>query len=126
MMVLSCTHKIISIIKRITSKNNGDFYCLDCLHSFRTKNKCESHKKVCENKDFCNVIMPSENTKILELNKYQKSDKAPFVIYSDLESFIERIDGCKSNPQNSFTTKVNKYIPSGLLMSTVSSFTSKK
>ena len=29
--------------------------------------------------------MPSEDTKILEFNQYQKSDKAPFVIYADLE-----------------------------------------
>ena len=99
---------------------------MNCLHFCRTKNKRQSPKKVWENKDFCNLIMCPENSKILEVNKYQKSDKAPFVIYSDLESFIERIDGCKSNPQNSFTTKVSKYIPSGLLMSTVSSFTSKK
>ena len=30
-------------------------------------------KKVCEKKDFCNVVMPSQNTKILEFNWYQKS-----------------------------------------------------
>ena len=28
--------------------------------------------------------MPSEDIKMLEFNQYQKSDKAPFVIYSDL------------------------------------------
>ena len=28
--------------------------------------------------------MPSEDTKILDFNQYQKSDKAPFVIYADL------------------------------------------
>ena len=28
--------------------------------------KLESHKRACENKDFCNIIMPPENTKILE------------------------------------------------------------
>ena len=39
------------------------------LHSFfQNKNKLESHKKVCENKDFCNVILPSEDTNVLELN----------------------------------------------------------
>ena len=27
-------------------------------------------------KDFCNVIMPSEDTKILEFNQYQKPEKA--------------------------------------------------
>ena len=79
---------------------------MNCLHSLKTKNKLESHKKVCENKDFCNVIMPSEDTKILKFNQYQKSDKATFVIYEDLACLIEKIDGCKNNPQNSFTTKV--------------------
>ena len=65
-------------------------------------------KKVCENKDFCNVIIPSENDKILEFNQYQKSDKAPFIIYADLECIIEKIDGCQNNPENSSITKVRK------------------
>ena len=51
--------------------------------AFRAKTKLESHKKVCRNKDFCNIIMPSENTKISEFNQYQKSDKTPFIIYAD-------------------------------------------
>ena len=29
--------------------------------------------------------MTSEDTKISEFNQYQKSDKAPFMIYADLE-----------------------------------------
>ena len=38
----------------------------------RGKNKLKLHKKkVCENKDFCNVVMPSEDTKVLEFNNYQ-------------------------------------------------------
>ena len=35
--------------------------------------------------------MPSEVTKILELNEYQKSDKEPFIIYADLESIMHYI-----------------------------------
>ena len=65
---------------------------MNCLHSFRTKNKPESRKKVHQNKDFCNVIMPSEDTKILEFNHYQKSDKASFITYTDLECIIEKTD----------------------------------
>ena len=68
--------------------------------------------------------MPSEDTKILEFNQYQKFDKAPFIIYADLECIIEKIDGCKNNPENSFATKVSKHIPSGFSMSTISSFRS--
>ena len=69
--------KITCINKRNNVKASWWFlYCLNCLHSFGTENKSESHKKVRENKDFCNVVMLPEDTKILEFNQYQKSDKA--------------------------------------------------
>ena len=31
------------LFRGITSNNNGDFYCLGCLHSFRTDNALEKH-----------------------------------------------------------------------------------
>ena len=40
--------KKFSALLRGTTSKNGNFYCLDCFHSFRTK-KLESHKKLCEN-----------------------------------------------------------------------------
>ena len=46
----------------------------------------------------------------------------PFVIYADLACLIEKIDRCKNNPANSFTTNVGKHISSGFSMSTISSF----
>ena len=64
--------------------------------------------------------MPSEDTKILEFNQYQKSDKATFITYADLECIIERTDGCKNNPQNSSTKKLSDHIPSGFSISTIS------
>ena len=57
--------------------------------------------------------MPSEDTKLVDFNQYQKSDKTPFIIYADLECLIENTDGCKNNPENSSTTKVGEDIPSG-------------
>ena len=85
----------------------------ESFHSFATENKLQSHKRVCGKKDFFNIIMPSEDTKILKFNQYQKSDKAPFIVFADLECIIEKIDGCKDNPENSSTTKVSEHIPSG-------------
>ena len=118
--------KLSALLRGITSNNNGDLYCLNCLHSFRTENKLESHKRACENKDFCNVIVSSEGTKILEFNQNQKSDKAPFIIYADLECIIEKTDGYKNNPESSSTTKVSENIPSGFSMSTISSFKNRE
>ena len=68
--------------------------------------------------------MPFKDTKILEFDQYQNSDKAPFIIYVDLACIIENNDGCKNNPENLSTTKVSEHIPSGFSMLTISSFRS--
>ena len=43
-----------------------------------------------KNKDFCSVVMPSVDTKILEFNQYQKSYKTASIIYADFESLIKK------------------------------------
>ena len=68
--------------------------------------------------------MPAENTRILEFNQYQQSDKAAFIIYTDLERSVEKIDECKNNPKSSSQTKVSENIPSGFSIPTISSFQS--
>ena len=74
--------KLSELLRGITFR----WFLLPELPSFLwNKKKLESHKKVWENKDFCNVITSSENTKMLEFNQYQKSDKAPFSISEDFE-----------------------------------------
>ena len=69
-----------TLLREITLKHHGDFYCLNCLHSFRTENKLKSHEKVCKNKDFCRIVMTSENDNILEFNQYIKLDKCHTLI----------------------------------------------
>ena len=74
---------------------------MNCFHSFRTNNKLEQSKvckaffvnKVC--KGFFDIFMLSEKTKILEFNQYQKSDKAQFIVYANLECIMEKIDTVK-------------------------------
>ena len=46
------TIKTVHIIKGIISKHHGDFYCLNCLHSFTTGNTLKSNEKDCNNKIF--------------------------------------------------------------------------
>ena len=76
------------LLRGITSTHKEDFYCLNCFHSYRTKNKLESHKKICENHDYCNVEMPTKNNNIIKYNQGEKSIKLPFVIYTDLECLL--------------------------------------
>ena len=44
--------KLSALLKGITSKRKDTFYCLNCLHCSRTKNK-----------GFCNIIMTCKDTK---------------------------------------------------------------
>ena len=63
--------------------------------------------------------MPSENDNIWEIKQYMKSEKMPFVIHADIESFIRKIDGCANNPENSSTMKIDKHITCGYSLSTI-------
>ena len=53
-----------ALLRGISSSNNGDFYCLNCFHSYRTLNKLKKHERVCNNHDYCRVDMPKEHEKI--------------------------------------------------------------
>ena len=64
---------------------------------------------ICQNKDFCEIEMPSEKNKISKFNQFMKSDKMPYVIYDDLVSLIKKLDVCANNLEKSSTTKIGGY-----------------
>ena len=82
--------RLSGILRGVTCNNNGDFYCLNCFHAYRTKNKLETHKKICENHHYCHVEMPNEDNKIIKYNQGEKSIKSLFIIYTDLECLLEK------------------------------------
>ena len=76
--------KLSALLRGITSKYDGDFYYLNCFHSFRTESKPKSYEKVCQNKDFCWIVMQSQEHNELKFNQYMKLDKMTYIIYADL------------------------------------------
>ena len=96
-----------ALLISVTSKHKGEFYCLNCLHSFRTENKFKSHEKVCKNKDFCGIILPAPKNNTLEFNQCLKSE----IVYADIETLIKKICNCKNNPEKFSTTRIGKHIP---------------
>ena len=51
-----------------------------------------------------------------------KSDKITYIIYTDIESLIKKIDECANNPENSSATNIGEHIPSEYSMSTIWAF----
>ena len=43
---------ISGLLRGITSNHHGDFYCLNCLQSYRTNSKLKKLEKICKNHDF--------------------------------------------------------------------------
>ena len=118
--------RLSGLLTGITSNHKEDFYCLNCFHSYRTKNKLESHKKIYENRNYCNVEMPNEDNKIIKYNQREKSKKFPFIIYAELECLLEKISTCCNNPEKSSTTELNKHTSSGHSLFTHCSFDETK
>ena len=81
----------MSALRRgITSNRKEDFYCLNCFHSYTTKNKLKKHYNICKNHNYCYVEMSKGDNKILKYNYGEKSMKSTFIIFSDLESILKK------------------------------------
>ena len=78
------------LLRGITSNHDGDCYCLNCFHSYRTENKLNAHKRTCGNNEYCNIEMPSPNNNLIKYNQGDKSLKLPFIIYADLECILKK------------------------------------
>ena len=92
-----------ALLREISSSNNGDFYCLNYFYSYRTRNKLKKHERICNNHDYCHVGMPEEGENILKHIPGDKSFKAPFVIYADLECLLKEDQSCQNNLKSSCT-----------------------
>ena len=86
------------LFRGITANHNGDFYCLSCLHSFRTDDALKRHDRLCDNSDYFHVEMPTKNIKTLKYNHGEKSLKVP-----DWECLIIKQQLCQNNPNESYT-----------------------
>ena len=62
------------------------------LIGITSKNNLESLRRICENKYFCKIVMPSEDIKIFEFSQYKESEKTSFIIYADLQYLKEKTD----------------------------------
>ena len=86
------------LLRGISSNHNSDYHCLNCFHSYRTKNKLNAHKRIYENHDYFNIEMHSPSNNIIKYNSGEKSLELPFIIHADLECLLKKIDTFYNNP----------------------------
>ena len=94
-----------ALFKRISSNHDGDFYCLNCFSPYATKNEVKEHGEICNNHNSCRIDMPSWAEKTLKYNLSEKSLKAPYTIYIDLECILKKVQSSQNNPEKSYIGK---------------------
>ena len=110
------------LLRKKASNYHGDFYCLNCFHSYNTKNRLKEHEKLCNKNDCCRIEIPKWFEKIVKYNHGEKSLKASFIIYLDLECLLKKLQTCQNNLKNSYTERKATHEPSGWAMFAKCSF----
>ena len=101
---------------------HGDFYYLNCLHSFATNNKLEFYEKMyVEKKTFVELFCQLKKTLHQNLINIWNQIKCHIHIniYADIESLIKKVDNCEKNLEHSSTTRIGKHIPCAHSKSTI-------
>ena len=94
--------KLSRSLRGITSNHNGNFYCLNCLHSYRTEKNFKNMKKYAK---IMSIAVQKCQKKILKYNSGENSLKAPFTIYEDLGCILTKIHICQNDLKKYYTEK---------------------
>ena len=100
------------LASQINNHKGTSNICLNCINGFKSKDSLNKHKEYCYNNECVKISMPPQNT-FLKFKNFRCSERVPFVIYADFESFIKPMDNCDPDPNHSYTKKYQKHKPSG-------------
>ena len=62
-----------ALLQKISSNYKEDFYCLNCVNSYTTKNKLKEHEEICDNHSSYHIEMPEWVNKSIKHNLGEKS-----------------------------------------------------
>ena len=108
------TIKNLSRLLASSNSRNGQkqHFCMNCLQGFPTKISRDKHFEYCKDNETVTIEMPEEGS-LVKFHDAQYQFKTPFIMYTDFEAILEPMEGPAPNPEESYTTKINKHIPSG-------------
>ena len=101
------------LLQKLSSNHKEDFYCLNCFNSYTTKNKLKEHEEICNNHNNGRIEMPVWANKKMKYNPGEKSLKAPFSFFLDLECILKKLQSSQNNPEKSYQKKKARHEPSG-------------
>ena len=104
------TNTILSrLFNKITPTNATNYYCLNCFKSYRTEIKLKEHKLICDNHDYCEIILPGEKHKTLKYLEGSKWLEMEHAIYLHLGSILSKLSTYAKNPNDSYSQTISTH-----------------
>jgi hypothetical protein len=92
-----------------TTKHKGrKYFCMNCLHGCSTEETLKTHRMTCLEVNGTQVRMPNKGTNV-KFRNFHKQLPAPFIIYTDFESILEKV-GKKETGSSSYTEKYQNHV----------------
>ena len=107
---------IKSLSRLLSSKNSNtkckQHFCMNCLQGFTQESSRDQRQVYCMDNETVRVEIPRKGSKI-EFCDGQNQFKAPFIMYTDLESILEHIESPRPDPNWPYSQNVSQHISSG-------------
>nr|WP_253308694.1 hypothetical protein [Rickettsia endosymbiont of Ceutorhynchus assimilis] len=89
------------LVSKQLSKHDGKKHICDrCLHYFRSEDKLDKHQEDCAKINDTKIKMPEIGKNILRFKNYKNKERAPFIVYADLESVLAPTADSKRTQQH--------------------------
>ena len=96
---------------QVSKHKRQSYFCDRYLNPFWCEKSLNKHLEYCSSHEAVKIEMSKKGT-ILKFKKYHRSEKVPFVVYADFESFIKPIQSCDPDDKESYTKQYQKHEPS--------------
>ena len=80
------------------------------MNSFWCQESLSRHQEYCSEYEAVKIELPEKGT-MLKFENYNRSEKVPFVVYADFESYIKPMQSCDPHPEKSYTKQYQKHEP---------------
>ena len=81
------------------------------MNPFWCQESLNKHQEYCNEYEGVKIAPPEKGT-MLKFKNYHKSEKVPFIVYAEFESYIKPMHSCDPNPESSYTKQYQKHEPS--------------
>ena len=88
-----------------------NIFFLRCLNPFWCQESLSMHQEYCKEYEAVKIELPKKGT-MLKFKSHHRSEKVPFIVYADFESYIKQLHSCNPNLESSYTIQYQKHEPS--------------